>query len=81
MSNQINHATLNASELIDILEHYIANYGDRPVYFSDSFFRYGISCHPENSANFDSPKAILIQAFSLVTGMNGPNQPIDIMHE
>lgn len=81
MTNPLNRETLKASDLIKILEHSIKQHGDREVYFSDGFFRYGVDCHAECSANYDSPKAMLIKAFSLTTGMNGPNRPIDLDHE
>ncbi|WP_124800646.1 hypothetical protein [Paraburkholderia phosphatilytica] len=68
--------TLTCSEMIKALEHMIATHGDRPVYFTDGFFRYGVNCHPESAPNFDSSKAFLVKAFNLETGRNGPNEPL-----
>lgn len=81
MSNPLNRETLKTLDLIRILENSLEQNGNRPIYFSDTFFRYGVVCHDESAPNFDSPKALLIRAFSLVTGMDGPNSPINLEHE
>lgn len=81
MTNPLNRKTMKASELIRALESFIEQHGDRPVHFSDGYFRYGMTCHAESAPNFDSPKAVLIKAFSLVTGRDGPNSPINLEHE
>jgi len=70
--------TLQASELIKILQESIERYGDRPVYFSDGFYRYGATCHAESAPNFDAPKAMLVTTFSLDTGIDGPRRPLEM---
>lgn len=80
MTNPLNRETMKASDVIRALEHTIKHYGDLPVYFSDQYFRYGVRCHEESAPNFDAPKCVLVQAFSLVTGRNGPNSPMDLEH-
>lgn len=57
---------MKASELIEILNHCIEQYGDRPVYYTDQIVNREITCYPESAANFDSPKAVLIKAGSIV---------------
>jgi len=81
MSNPLNRSTMRASDVIRTMQHFIEQYGDRPVYFSDGFFCYGMTCHAASAPNFDSPQAMLIKAFSLVTGIDGPNAPIALTHE
>lgn len=70
--------TLKASELIRILQQSLEMYGDRPVYFSDGFHRYGATCHAESAPNFDAPKAMLMKAFNLDTGIDGPRRPLEM---
>jgi hypothetical protein len=70
-------STMKTSDVIRALQHYIDRYGDLPAYFSDGFFRYGLTCHTESAPNYDSPRAILFKAFNLDTGINGPNKPLD----
>lgn len=81
MTNPLNRETMMASDVIRAMQHSIEQFGDRPVYFTDGYFRYGMACHPESAPNFDSPKAMLLKAFSLVTGRDGPNSPINLEHE
>lgn len=81
MSNPVNRETMNASDVVRVMQEFIDIYGDRPVFFSDGYFRYGMNCHAESAANFDSPRCMLIKAFSLVTGRDGPNAPIDLAHD
>lgn len=81
MPNPLNRETMKASDVIRAMEHAIEQYGDRPVYFTDGYFRYGITCYAESAPNFDAPKAMLVRVFSLVTGRDGPNSPISLEHE
>ena len=73
--------TMKASDIIRAMEHFIKHHGDRPVYFTDGFFRYGVTCHAGGAPNFDSPSCVLVKAFSLVTGSDGPSEPIALEHE
>lgn len=68
--------TMQASELVKVLQSSIEQYGDRPVFFTDGFHRHGLTCHAESAPNFDSPKAMLVKAFSLDTGIDGPREPM-----
>lgn len=81
MPNPLNRETMKASDVVRAMQHFIEQHGDRPVYFSDGFSRYGMTCHAESAPNFDSPKCMLVKAFSLVTGRNGPNAPIALEHD
>lgn len=81
MPNPLNRETMKASDVIRAMEHAIKEYGDLPVFFTDGFFRYGMTCHSESAPNFDAPKAMLVRPFSLVTGRDGPNSPISLEHE
>ncbi len=80
MPNPLNRETMKASDVIRAMQHCIEHYGDLPVYFTDGFFRYGAHCHAESAPNFDAPNAMLVKAFSLTTGMDGPRTPIDLEH-
>lgn len=70
--------TMKASELVKVLEASIKEYGDRPVFFSDGFHRHGVTCHAESAPNFCSPQAMLVKAFSLETGIDGPRCPMEM---
>lgn len=81
MTNPLNRETMRASDVARAMQAFIEQHGDRPVYFSDGFFRYGMTCHAENAPIFDSPRCMLVKAFSLVTGRDGPVTPISLEHE
>lgn len=81
MKNPLNRETMKASDVVRTMQAFIEQHGDRPVYFSDGFFRYGMTCHAESASNYDSPQAVLVKAFSLVTGMDGPAAPIALEHQ
>ena len=68
--------TMKASEVIAAMQSMIQQHGDREVFFSDGFGRFGVNMHPESAPNFDSPKAFLVKAFNLETGKNGPDAPL-----
>ncbi|MBU0521635.1 MAG: hypothetical protein KJ643_05245 [Gammaproteobacteria bacterium] len=70
--------TLKASELVRVLQESIKLYGDRPVFFSDGFHNYGATCHAESAPNFDAPKAMLVKAFDLESGIDGPRRPLEM---
>jgi hypothetical protein len=68
--------TMKASEVIAAMQQMVQQHGDREVFFSDGYFRYGVTTHPESAPNYDSSKAFLVKAFNLETGKNGPDQPL-----
>lgn len=70
--------TMTASELVKVLQAGIEKYGDRPVFFTDGFYRHGMTCYAAPAPNFDSPNAMLIRAFSLETGIDGPRKPMEM---
>lgn len=80
MTNPFNRKTMMASDVVAVMQHFIKEHGDKPVYFSDGYFQYGMTCHAESAPNYDSSRCMLVKAFSLVTGRNGPNSPIDLEH-
>ena len=75
MSNPLNRETMKASDIIRAMDQAIKNYGDLPVYFTDGYFRYGLNCRVESVPNFDTPTAIIVQAFGLLNGGDGTQNP------
>ncbi|ADP20068.1 hypothetical protein AXYL_06786 (plasmid) [Achromobacter xylosoxidans A8] len=79
--NALNRQTLKGSEMATLLRDSVQHYGDHPVFFTDGFFRYGVALYPACAPNHDRPNALLVRAFSLVTGRDGPWAPIQLEHE
>ena len=76
--NPLNRNTMKASEVVKAMQSMIEQYGDREVFFSDGFSRYGMTCFAECAPNYDSPKAFLVKTFSLETGIDGPCKPLEM---
>lgn len=68
--------TMTTSQMIASLQHCLQQNGDRPVYFTDGFHRYGANCHAESAPNFSSPQAVLVKAFNLETGIDEFEAPV-----